>query len=98
MSKQRLVDANTLRQDIWDWAEDVFASEPDNYKFNSVLDVIDSQETFEPPVVHGKWVRPYLSGTKIKNPYWFCSNCGQPVRKSKKSKFCPNCGAKMDKE
>ena len=48
------------------------------------------------PVRHGKWNRPYISGTKRRNPYCFCTWCGQPVKPKKVTNYCPNCGAKMD--
>lgn len=41
-------------------------------------------------VVHGKWVRyPDCGVTK-------CSNCGWSVEECWDSKWCPECGAKMD--
>lgn len=49
-------------------------------------------------VLHGRWNRPYISGTKRQNPYCFCTWCGNPVKPKKVTKYCPNCGAKMDLE
>ncbi len=53
-------------------------------------------------VVHGKWV--WLSSTYDRIPcemrYW-CSECHHEIithGASPWEKFCPNCGAKMDKE
>lgn len=43
------------------------------------------------PVVHGKWV------ICSDGYYPYCSNCREEP-KGGTSKFCPNCGAKMDKE
>lgn len=45
------------------------------------------------PVVHGRW-------EEIRDPYgkiegWLCK-CGREVKC--KDNYCPNCGAKMDKE
>lgn len=51
------------------------------------------------PVKHGEWVE-----SKIPNELYVCSNCGGACwsydyeRTIVKSNFCPNCGAKMDKE
>ena len=53
------------------------------------------------PVRHGRWNRPYISWyfpLKIKNPYCFCTYCGQPIKPRKVTNYCPNCGAKMDLE
>lgn len=50
------------------------------------------------PVVHGRWNRPFLSGTKRKNPFCYCTNCAYPVQPKRRTKYCPNCGAKMDLE
>ena len=50
------------------------------------------------PVRHAKWNRPYISGTKCRNPYCFCTWCGQPVKPKKVTNYCPNCGAIMDLE
>ena len=53
----------------------------------------------EKPVKHGEWVE-----SKIPNELYVCSNCGGACwsydyeRTIVKSNFCPNCGAKMDKE
>ena len=46
-------------------------------------------------VRHGKWIeKPYLLGTSN-----FCSLCGENYGMPHgKYNFCPNCGAKMDKE
>lgn len=50
------------------------------------------------PVVHGRWNRPFLSGTKRKNPFCYCTNCAYPVQPKRMSNYCPSCGAKMDLE
>lgn len=47
-------------------------------------------------VRHGKWIMK-------SDPYGFfeipvCSVCGCTTKLRKKTKFCPNCGAKMDEE
>ena len=44
------------------------------------------------PVRHGRWVtRPYMMGNTQ-----YCSRCGENY--GRKYNYCPNCGAKMDKE
>lgn len=43
------------------------------------------------PVVHAKWIP--MGGMK-RDDRARCSNCRKP--RPNKSKYCPNCGAKMD--
>ena len=45
------------------------------------------------PVVHGRWVTHYRSGTPVAEGY--VSTCCD-IWKKRKSPYCPNCGAKMD--
>lgn len=52
------------------------------------------------PVVHGRWVNRKVHGIN----YRICSVCGEyrpalnEFGKVAKRNYCPNCGAKMDKE
>ena len=49
------------------------------------------------PVRHGRWVKMDTTGLLAVEPVWNCSSCGYPVGVSVVgSKYCPNCGAKMD--
>ena len=45
------------------------------------------------PVVHGMWIRQKGSAHVFK-----CSACGFVFAGAAIAKYCPNCGAKMDKE
>lgn len=45
------------------------------------------------PVVHGRWVTHYRSGTAVAEGY--VSTCCD-MWNNRKSNYCPNCGAKMD--
>ena len=45
------------------------------------------------PVVHGRWVTHYRSGTTVAERY--VSTCCD-MGNNRKSDYCPNCGAKMD--
>lgn len=45
------------------------------------------------PVVHGRWVTHYRSGTSVAEGY--VSTCCD-MWNNRKSDYCPNCGAKMD--
>ncbi len=45
------------------------------------------------PVVHGRWVTHYRSGTPVAEGY--VSTCCD-MWNNRKSDYCPHCGAKMD--
>ena len=45
------------------------------------------------PVVHGRWVTHYRSGTTVAEGY--VSTCCD-MWNNRKSDYCPHCGAKMD--
>lgn len=64
-----------------------------------VDDMLDEVECFQPadvaPVVHGRWVTHYRSGTPVAEGY--VSTCCD-MWNSRKSNYCPHCGAKMDLE
>ena len=66
------------------------------YKASDILTIIkDVSTTDVEPIVHGEW-KPYPSDAYMK-----CSVCGMEYLKSKMpqvANYCPNCGAKMDKE
>lgn len=48
-------------------------------------------------VRHGRWVKMDTTGLLAVEPVWNCSSCGYPAGVSVAgSKYCPNCGAKMD--
>lgn len=42
--EQDLIHADELRDRVWNWAEETFANEPDNNKFNQLIDLIDESE------------------------------------------------------
>ncbi len=44
------------------------------------------------PVVHGRWV--YHDDDMM--PWVSCSECGVCTDSTKKTPYCPNCGAKME--
>ena len=43
------------------------------------------------PVVHGRWV--YEHGDPVMMP---CSVCGYQIFRYNNTRYCPNCGARMD--
>lgn len=68
-----------------------------SYKLSYVREWLAEEfEVYEAPaedivlVVHGRWIRyPDCGVTR-------CSNCGWNIEECFDSKYCPNCGAKMD--
>lgn len=68
------------------------------YTAAKVLDTVPTADVQE--VRHGKWELI----DECANEGIYCSNCHKKVYRAKyanqkvKSNFCPNCGAKMDKE
>lgn len=72
----------------------------DDYIVRGLREAIEIIDEYTPTadvqeVRHGKWIeKPYLLGTSN-----FCSLCGENYGMPHgKHNFCPNCGAKMDKE
>ena len=64
--------------------------------FDAIAEVINSAQTVEAePVRHGKWL-PREEG--VVYPFWeryTCSECGEH---SDDKRYCPECGARMDKD
>ena len=55
--------------------------------------IADTRPADVAPVVHGRWVTHYRSGTPVAEGY--VSTCCDMWNK-RKSDYCPNCGSKMD--
>lgn len=60
-------------------------------KFEAAINAIPAAAVA--PVVHGRWVTHYRSGTPVAEGY--VSTCCD-MWNNRKSNYCPNCGAKMD--
>lgn len=60
---------------------------------DAAYEAIDTTLTVEPPVVHGRWeIHPIYDNIQ-------CTRCKTVFTDSLFPRsFCPNCGAKMDKE
>lgn len=69
----------------------------DREKYDAWDEIIDALENIPSadvaPVVHGRWVTHYRSGTSVAEGY--VSTCCD-MWNNRKSDYCPNCGAKMD--
>lgn len=52
------------------------------------------------PVVHGHWVPDTWRGNDVMSggSMATCSECGRGWLDTRRMRFCPNCGAKMDEE
>lgn len=51
------------------------------------------------PVRHGKWIKADSQQYFRKHyPAFTCSECGQRKDSQKTWNYCPNCGARMDKD
>lgn len=63
----------------------------------ALIDTIPAADVAE--VRHGRWIRQpsEINGLDVE----FCSECGQGMNERNQfwnAKYCPNCGARMDKE
>ena len=92
----RLIDADAFMKEIRKW----LGNETD---FRSLQEVIAGMPTID-HVKHGKWI---YKPTSDHDGYIGCSNCDVHIPSCKifqrneytnTSKYCPNCGARMDGE
>ena len=83
------------RNELLKWAREFYPKEKVFASKVFASAVINAPTADVQEVRHGKWIeKPYLLGTSN-----FCSLCGENYGMPHgKYKFCPNCGAKMDKE
>ena len=96
MAEKEYIERDTLNNDL-DW----FAPEAFNALIDKINKIIRNQPTADVQEVrHGKWELI----DECANEGVYCSNCRKKVYRAKyanqkvKSNYCPNCGAKMDKE
>lgn len=90
------IEREALREILDGW-RDAHADVDDVHGCGLLEDVIcevDAQTAADvAPVVHGRWVTHYRSGTTVAEGY--VSTCCD-MWNNRKSDYCPNCGAKMD--
>lgn len=90
------IEREALREILDGW-RDAHADVDDVHGCGLLEDVIcevDAQTAADvAPVVHGRWVTHYRSGTPVAEGY--VSTCCD-MWNNRKSDYCPNCGAKMD--
>ena len=97
----RLIDADALVENIKSEIDDDKEIYPDDKAsimfragMKTVIRIVKNQDTVD-PVKHGHWVFVNDMVSYIK-----CSECGDNICwvNTKRPKYCPNCGAKMDGE
>lgn len=95
----RLIDADALVDDVEKKINDElngFSCNDYNYFYcagmRNVIRLVKRLPTVD-PVKHGRWI---FVGDMVS--YIKCSECGDDICwvNSKRPKYCPNCGAKMD--
>lgn len=79
-------------------------AEPKDCRQKEMLAVFDTPATDVSPVVHGRWISWEEAGNFIPSPDRYeCSVCHDAAQRlcsgdDMLSLYCPNCGAKMDKD
>lgn len=76
-------------EDLVNWCQDL--RKPGLKQALEMFDEIPAADVA--PVVYGRWVTHYRSGTPVAEGY--VSTCCD-MWNNRKSDYCPNCGAKMD--
>lgn len=72
--------------------------EMEMYTDDDAVEAINGVPSAE-PVRHGKWIKADSQQYFRKHyPFFTCSECGYRKDSQKKWNYCPNCGARMDKE
>lgn len=98
----RLIDADFFIEDIKTeiinlYLDGLKGTPRSNEELYQIIDRINEQPTVDAvPVVHGRWI---FKENMIRSPYAknaYCSECLEEI--SCCSRYCPNCGAKMDKK
>ena len=87
------------REDAIDAVLDVYYNTPDIDLSGGQLEaaILNIPAADVAEVRHGRWRWiTYDANPKIGN--WHCTYCNRIPKSFQKEAFCPNCGAKMDKE
>ena len=92
----RLIDADALKEHLKSYTG-MFTDEIGfAVSLDEVLNGIDFQPTIEAePLRHGEWIDTGIFELDVIYSGWKCSECGY-IFCGNKSKYCPECGAKMD--
>ena len=96
----RLINADALQMQIDEYAEHIRRLKKGKIpkaELAVLLDCkacVDNAPTVDAvPVVHGEWIDRNGS---IVAPFWERYECSECGARSDNSKYCPNCGARMD--
>ena len=93
-NEKRLIDANALG--IGKAKREAFDNPAYADGWNSAISIIEQAPTVDAvEVVHGRW---YWKPSGEKQWTLTCSVCESQDGTSESYNYCPNCGAKMDKE
>lgn len=91
----RLIRDTDVKEQIDEWLDCVgtaYVGKGLSY-YGELLGCIDDTPTVD-PVVHGRWI----FGTTLNHDWMKCSECLKSQTQTLVFSYCPNCGAKMDKE
>ena len=91
----RLIDADQFKAKLLSFMDRESTTPSDtDCILDGVLNLLEEQPTID-PVKHGHWI---FVGDMVS--YIKCSECGDDICwvNSKRPKYCPNCGARMDGE
>ena len=102
----RLIDADALRKQISETYEYEFPTASggfDEFATKIIPNIINNAPTADiVPVVRGRWIVDDTVYCGAGMRWYKCTSCNErvftAVKGSKGYRFCPNCGAKMDKE
>ena len=98
----RLIDADALAMAIVDAGQASKRYKIGDFwelRYTEIKEVMDEQPTVDAvPVRHGKWIHEvrYTIDSLHSYQQYRCSECGMTYITN--TKYCPNCGARMDKE
>ena len=92
------IERAALKRELAPYEENDFSQQMD-----VILAIVDAQPTADvAPVRHGRWIPEACESVSKRNRLieyrvYSCSICGRSNGRVKK-RYCPNCGARMDKE
>lgn len=96
----RLIDADSLG--VGRCNPDIMRDRAYAAGWNGLLNIVNNAKTVDANLIaHGKWIEEKYEtisetrGRKINNTKNICSVCGKSNGRNK-TKYCPNCGARMD--
>lgn len=91
---ERTKTAYLLCREICGNDRDLCVSSPENCCQKRMKEFYEIPTADVAPVVHGKWMLKHVGA----GHYWECSNCHENpcIYVTENTRFCPNCGAKMD--